>query len=269
MEIVLKGLTDMENLFSAAEGALPPDAGTAEPAGAVAVPAGSSGTRTTPTDRASQRRQWGLALAACYCSGASRHTVASAELARSEKVTAETATQTLRFCCEVGLFNGGRGKFTVTEAGWAIAQRWQEDPIHARLLLQEQFLRPHWSVPVARAALLAGCLPAEELGKRLLGDLPGKLRRGRYLVEWLEWALLVHRDQQGVVWPAPALNAQAGPMATALVVPAGAAQESSGQEPDDLMGMTNRKLDELDRLQPQRFRAFIDNLTQLVKSLPA
>ncbi|MBX9363644.1 hypothetical protein ACF09Y_26275 [Streptomyces massasporeus] len=158
----------------------------------------------------------------------------------------------------------------MTEAGWTIAQRWQEDQTYARLLLQGVF-RSHWSVPVADAALQAGPLPAEELGRRLLGDLPGKPRRGMYLVEWLALALLVHRDQQGMVWPAPALRAAAGSVVAALPAPVRDAEPErpSGRELDALMGMTNRKLDELDKQDPQRFQAFLDNLTQLVKSLPA
>ncbi len=265
-----KGLTHMESLFSHAGGSAPPDAVCAESLKEVVVRSSVSGQRTSPTDRASVRRQWQIALNAALDSGEERRTISSADVARKEAVTTETATQTLRFCCEVGLFSGGRGKFAVTEAGWTVVQRWQEDQTYARLLLQGVFVS-HWSVPVADAALRPGPLPAEELGRRLLGDLPGKPRRGMYLVEWLALALLVHRDQQGTVWPAPALRAAASSGVAALPAPVREAEpeQPSGQDLDALMGMTNRKLDELDEQDPQRFRAFLDNLTQLVKSLPA
>lgn len=265
-----KGLTHMESLFSHAGGSGPPDAVSPGSLKEVVVRSSTSGERTTPSDRASLRRQWQIALGAALDSGEEQLTISSVDVARKESVTTETATQTLRFCCEVGLFSGGRGKFAVTEAGWTIAQRWQEDQTYARLLLQGVF-RPHWSVPVADAALQAGPLPADELGRRLLGDLPGKPRRGMYLVEWLALALLVHRDQQGMVWPAPALKeaASSGGAALPATVREAEPEQLSGQELDALMGMTNRKLDELDEQDPQRFQAFLDNLTQLVKSLPA
>ncbi|MET8978989.1 hypothetical protein ABZX85_25555 [Streptomyces sp. NPDC004539] len=217
------------------------------------------------------RRQWQVVLTAALASGEQRLVITSADVAREVGLTPETATQTLRFGREVGLFiSCGRGKFAVTEAGWTIAQRWQEDQTYARLLLQGVF-RPHWSVPVADTALQPGPLPADELARRLLGDLPGKPRRGMYLVEWLVLALLVHRDQQGMVWPTPALREQASSGVAALPAPVREEEpeQPAGQELDALMGMTNRKLDELDERDPQGFRAFLDNLTQLVKSLPS
>ncbi|MGW3289412.1 hypothetical protein ACWDR3_32710 [Streptomyces sp. NPDC001002] len=195
-------------------------------------------------------------------------TISTTDLARQEGVTAETCTQTLRFSAEVGLFRRvGRGKFAVTKVGWTIAQHWQQDQTYARLLLQGAF-RQHWSVPLAETALQSGPMPAEELGRRLLRDLPGKPRRGVYLVEWLALALLVHRDQQGMVWPTPALSTAVGSGAAALpAAPRDAEPDPSrGQDLNALMGMTNR---ELNGLVPEEFCAFLDNLTRLVKSLPA
>ncbi|MGY5059985.1 hypothetical protein ACWDFR_38975 [Streptomyces sp. 900105755] len=269
MQQAQKGLTHMESLFSHAGFSTPPDADTAGPLREVVLRSSPvPGQRTSPTDRASMRRQWQLVLAGALASGEEQLVISTSDLARQEDADTETVTQTVRFGDEVGLFRRvGRGKFAVTEAGWAIAQRWQEDQTYARLLLQGLF-RPHWSVPVADTALRPGPLPMEELGRRLLVDLPGKPRRGLYLVDWLALALLVHRDQQGMVWPTPALSAAAGSQVAALPAAAHAAEpeQSSGQELDALMGWTNQELDEL---APERFCAFLDNLTQLVKSLPA
>ena len=71
--------------------------------------AASCSERTTPTDRASLPRQVSLVLAGADRSGKERLTVVGADLARDEGVTTETATQTLRFCSQIGLFTGERG----------------------------------------------------------------------------------------------------------------------------------------------------------------
>jgi len=261
----------MESLFSHPASFAPSDADTAGPLRQeVMHMLPPPGQRTSPTDRASLRRQWQLVLAAAFVSGEQQLVISTSDLARQEGVTPETATQTVRFGEEVGLFSRvGRGKFAVTEDGWTIAQRWQEDETYARLLLQGVF-RPHWSIPVADAALRDGPLPMEELGRRLLVDLPGKPRRGLYLVEWLALAFLVHRDPQGRVWPTPALSAAASSQVAALpaAAPAVESEQAPGQELDALMGMTNRELDKLDESNPEEFRTFLDTLTQLVRSLP-
>lgn len=81
-----------------------------------------------------------------------------------------------------------------------------------------------------------------------------------YLVEWLALPLLVHRDRQGLVWPAPALRVAANSAGVECPAPA------SGPEPepelDTLMGMTNSQLRELS---PERYRAVLDNLAQVLE----
>ena len=228
--------------------------------------AASCSERTTPTDRASLPRQVSLVLAGADRSGKERLTVVGADLARDEGVTTETATQTLRFCSQIGLFTGERGKFVVTEAGWAIAQRWREDEMHARLQLQAPFLA-HWSTAKTWEVLRAGPMPVDELARYLQHGLPGKPRRGVYLVEWLALALLVHRDRQGLVWPAPALRAAASPEGAGDLAPAVEPEQPEPEpELDTLMGMTNSQLRELS---PERYRAVLDNLAQVLEFTPA
>ncbi|MCC9711650.1 hypothetical protein E4N62_44455 [Streptomyces sp. MNU76] len=263
-----KALTPMENMFSQADSSAP--AGTAFPDASanVTAPPAFCSERTTPTDRASQPRQWSVYLTAARRSGVQRRTVASADVARIEEVTTETATQTLRFCTHVGLFTGGRGKFVVTDAGWSIAQLWPEEETHARLQLQALFL-PHWSAEKTWKALRGGPMPVDELAKYLQHGLPGKPRRGVYLVEWLALALLVHRDRQNLVWPAPALSGVPGSENAECPAPA---PESEQPEPepelelDTLMGMTNSTLRELP---PERYRAVLDSLAQVLELTPA
>lgn len=226
--------------------------------------------RTTPTDRASLQRQVSLVLTAAEMSGLERRTVASVEVARQEGVTAETATQTLRFSCSAGLFTGARGKFAVTEAGWDIAQRWVEDETHARLKLQAQLL-PHWAAAHAGKALSAGPLHVNKLADRLQEGLPGSRRRGVCLIEWLALVFLLHRDPEDLVWPAPALSAATGsglmPMAAedpALQQPD--QQSAPAQEHNALMNMTNS---DLRKLPHERYTAMLNHLADIVPLIPA
>ncbi|MEV8597585.1 hypothetical protein [Streptomyces sp. NPDC052012] len=178
--------------------------------------------------------------------------IASADVAAEVPVGAETVAEVLRFLASVGLFEGARGKYAVTGIGWDIVRRWQEDQTQARLLLQGQFL-PHWSAAAARQILSDGPVGQEVLARRLHQNLPGKPRRGQYLVEWLMMALLVYRDEDMKISPAPALTAATG---------IGYAVAASQQEPNALLGLTNR---ELRALSPSRYCAVLDGLTRLLE----
>ncbi|MEU9348014.1 hypothetical protein AB0D74_43145 [Streptomyces sp. NPDC048278] len=208
-------------------------------------------------------RQWSLFLAMADFSGIGRLTVASVELARRASVGGETATQTLRWCSDLGLLTGGRGKFAVTDTGWDIAKRWHEDRDHARMLLQAPFLA-HWSVQAIKEPMRHAPVPAETLAKWLQAGLPGSPRRGMYLIEWLSLAFLVHRDQQGLVWPAPALGVVAASEPTA--VPADACGQEPEQELNFLMGTTNSTLR---GLPCERYCSVLDSLAQVVELIPA
>ncbi|MBY8844579.1 hypothetical protein [Streptomyces sp. SP2-10] len=204
-----------------------------------------------------------LVITAARLSGPERRTISSAEVAVVDGSGTETAASTLRFVSSVGLFVGSRGRYAVTEAGWAITRLFEDDEMHARLQLQALVLT-HWSVPAARELLADGPMPLDELGRRLHGDLPGKPRRGVYLVEWLALALLVHRDRQNLVWPAPALGTGVGSSlsAAAPAAPAAVHQEEPDEEPNYLMGWTNSGLRQLS---PERYCAVLDSMTEVAE----
>lgn len=205
-----------------------------------------------PSDRANHPQQWRIGQTAARLSGPEYRMIASAEVAAEVQVGTDTVTEVLRFLAAVGLFEGARGKYAVTDIGWTIVRRWQDDQTQARLLLQGQFLK-HWSAAAARQALHDGPVEQDVLARRLHQNLPGKPRRGQYLVEWLVMALLVYRDEDMRISPAPALTAATG---TRHFVAA------SRQEPDALLGLTNQ---ELRALPPSRYCAVIDGLTRLLK----
>lgn len=229
------------------------------------VDTGVISERTTPTDRAGTVLQIELVLVAAEMSGPQRAIIASADVARAKNVTSETATQTLRFCATVGLFTGGRGKFAVTEAGWTIAQRWPVDERHAQLLLQDLFLR-HWSAQEASRILAPGPVPCRTLAARLQESLPGSSRRGMALVDWLVLVMLVHRDQQDLVWPAPALRAPRDGAALSVPAPSAvmAPAEKDVEELDALMGMT---IDEWRALPRERYSAMLMHLSESLNLL--
>ncbi|WP_438453354.1 hypothetical protein [Streptomyces asiaticus] len=254
----------MENLFSYDD---PTGSGSSEDPGKSTASNTCAEDRTTPSDRAGTPKQLSVVLTAGRESGELKLTVTSADVARKESVTLETATQTLRFATNMRLFTGARGKFAVTDAGWLITQRWQEDETHARLLLQAQLLRT-WPAEAASEALQDGPMPVERLAQHLQRGLPGKPRRGVYLVEWLELAFLVHRDRHGLMWPAPALGVVAGSRPAGFSDPASSPAPEPEQEAelDALMGMTNSKLRELP---PEGYCAVLGHLAQLLEWTPA
>ncbi|MGX5397156.1 hypothetical protein ACWLMY_35510 [Streptomyces anulatus] len=110
---------------------------------------------------------------------------------------------------------------------------WKVDPAQARLMLHH-VMRGHWSFSAALAALGDAPVPQETLARRLQGSLPGKSRRGLYLVDWLVMALVVHRGDDQQVHPAR-LSAAAE---TQTPHPA--------REPRAVMNMTNEQLFLLD-----------------------
>lgn len=205
-----------------------------------------------PSDRANHPQQWRIGQTAARLSGPEYKMIASAQVANEVQVGTDTVTEVLRFLATIGLFEGARGKYAVTDIGWTIVRRWQDDQTQARLLLQGQFLN-HWSAAAARQALCDGPVEQDVLARRLHQNLSGKPRRGQYLVEWLVMALLVYRDEDMRISAAPALTAAT---TTRYVV------ASSGQEPNALLGLTNQ---ELRALPPSRYCAVIDGLTRLLQ----
>jgi hypothetical protein len=206
----------------------------------------------TPGDRANPPMQWRVGQAAARLSGPQHRLIASVEVAGEVPAGTGTVTEVLRFLTTIALFESTGDRYAVTDIGWAIFRGWQEDQTQARLLLQGQFLR-HWPAAAAWQALHDAPVDQDVLARRLHQNLSGTPRRGQYLVEWLVMALLVYRDEDMRISPAPALAAASGTQ------PPAAASQS---EPDALLGLTNR---ELRALPPSRYCAVLDGLTRLLE----
>ncbi|WP_405773670.1 hypothetical protein [Streptomyces sp. NBC_00859] len=218
------------------------------------------GARPTPSDRTAPAQQWRIFLDLADLSGPGEQVITCHALAERTEVGTETLGSVVSFLQTVGLVRGARGKYAVTAAGWAIAEMQRRDETQARLLLQAQFLQ-HWSARAARAALQDAPVDQATLGQRLCPSVPGKARRGTYLVEWLVLALVVHRDASMKICPSAALTAAAG--AVPPQQPPGA---QSAPEPALLMGMTHS---DLRALPPQHYMALLDHAATLVDLVSA
>lgn len=214
-----------------------------------------------PGDRANVPQQFRIFTCTCVLSGAARHTVSTAEVAREVGIGVETVSEAMRFLGAVDLMEGSRGQYRVSAAGLAVWQRWEQDQAQARLLLQALFLR-HWPADAVQSVLVDAPVDQEVLGQRLHQGLAGKPRRGIYLVDWLVLALMVCRDEDGGITLSPALQVRAG---AAGHGPQRQLPESPG-EPDALMGMTNT---EIKMLPPDDYCDVLRGITQVLRASPA
>ncbi|MFJ4616241.1 hypothetical protein [Streptomyces griseus] len=214
----------------------------------------------TPSDRTTPGRQWEIFLVAANLSGPDLEVISVSQLAAEVQLRNDTVGAVAGFLQAVGLLRGARGNYALTSAGWAIAEMHKQDETQARLLLQAQFLE-HWPAASTLECLHDAPVDQKTLGRRLHKDLPGKSRRGLYLIEWLVRALIVQRDSAMRISPSAALLASGRRSATA-----------SGPEPQrmaeqgTLMGMTR---DELRSLPPRKYVAVLDQLAALVALDPA
>ncbi len=118
-----------------------------------------------------------------------------AALAQHVGIGAATVGDCMAFFADVGLVEAGRGQYAVTEQGRAFAEAWRCDRTQARLVLRP-LLGAHWSAAAATRHLADGPLKQEELAGLLRAGLPGVPMRGHYMVEWLDIALIVERDEE-------------------------------------------------------------------------
>lgn len=211
----------------------------------------NTGFRAPSDYRTNPPLHWRVGQAAAHLSGPQHRLVTSTEVAAKVPVGASTVTDVLHPLTTVALFERTRGKYAVTEAGWAIFRVWQEDQTQARLLLQGQFLR-HAPATAAWQALRDAPVDRDVLARRLHQSLPGK-QQGQHLVDWLVTALLAYQDEDLRIFPAPALAAaSSGRPAAEAPLPA----------PDALLGLTNRELREFP---PSRYCAVLDGLTRILE----
>ncbi|MFD4318982.1 hypothetical protein [Streptomyces sp. NPDC058548] len=226
--------------------------------GFLVAAAPTSSMLTLPSPRASTPKQLDGFIMFAVLSGAGRRLVSSQEISATTKSSQETTTGILSFLISIGLVEGSRGTYALTREGWGVAETWQQDKTQGRLMLQGMFLS-RWPARVAFGILRDGPVPQEEFVQRLLGDMPGQSRRGRYLVDWLVLSLVVQRDAALTVTASSALLAAAhhwqdAAEAKALLGPPLHPREGA------LMGMT---YSELRALPARHYMAVLKNVIAL------
>ncbi|MFJ9410502.1 hypothetical protein [Streptomyces sp. NPDC101393] len=154
----------------------------------------SPARRTLPSYRANPRKQVNvfLGLADLVIGTAP---VQRAALAEHVGIGAATVGDCMAFLADIGLVEAGRGQYLITERGRAFADAWRRDRDQARQVLRP-LLAAHWSAAAASRHLARGPVRQEELARLLRAGLPGVPMRGHYMVEWLEIALIVERDEE-------------------------------------------------------------------------
>uniref|UniRef100_UPI003C7D886B hypothetical protein n=1 Tax=unclassified Streptomyces TaxID=2593676 RepID=UPI003C7D886B len=156
------------------------------------------------------------------------------EVARTTGLGQGTVAEVLRWGSSITLVEQSeRGTYRATSARRDFSLMWRVDPAQARLMLHH-LMREHWSFSAALSALGDAPVAQEILARRLQGSLPGKSRRGLYLVDWLVMALIIHRGDDKQVHPARL------PDSPQAQVPC------PSREPKALMNMTNEQLFLLD-----------------------
>ncbi|MEH6373828.1 hypothetical protein V7793_05655 [Streptomyces sp. KLMMK] len=227
--------------------------------------------RMLPTDRMQVTGQIRVAQALAELSGGDAREIKGADLARHMGRYADSVTESLSYLVGTGLAEGGRGRYRTTSAGREFAALWNADSARARLLLRGLY-QDHWAAQEAVRILADGPLPQEEVATRLQQGLPGKPRRGIYLVEWLVIALVVRRDKRlHLSLPEPEAPAGDGHGADdeAPASPSGATggrADATGTGPVLIMGLS---MDQLRALPNEQYAEILHGLAHSIKALNA
>ena len=205
-----------------------------------------------PTERMSVDRQVNMLKAIHTLGGESRAPLMISQIAQHLNVAVATAGPAARFLITASLLDGGRGIYAITEAGSQFATLWDSDTARARLLLRGLWSETWFARKTARE-LANGPLSESELAKRLQQGKSGPTTRGLYLVEWMTMALLVQRDEMGMI-----TYASPGPQAPSSPKP-----ESTDAPPPIVMGMTIGQIRELPDRQYVAYMTAIEAIFQV------
>ncbi|WP_445269799.1 hypothetical protein [Streptomyces sp. DSM 41634] len=113
-----------------------------------------------------------------------------------KQVSKATASSAQGFLRQGGLVESHGGAISLTAAGLRLAQLRGEDPERARLFLCDLW-KSTWPTTSAQQLLQQKPLDRTALAKQLRG--PYTVERGLILVDWLDYALIVHQDEEGLV----------------------------------------------------------------------
>ena len=156
----------------------------------------SSRSRILPTERLTPRRQLEVIDAIAELGGPGRSAVRATTVGKQLKISPRSVSGTAGFLAQARIFRPDPGSLALTKLGLTFAHLRSTDSARARLLLRDSW-QGQWFQRSAVQHLSSGPLEEAELARRLKAGTPGPAERGLYLTEWLVYALLVDRDEQG------------------------------------------------------------------------
>ncbi|MFF3381335.1 hypothetical protein ACFYXF_51355 [Streptomyces sp. NPDC002680] len=149
-----------------------------------------------PSERLATRRQLDLVDVLFELGGSQRLPVSAQDLASRLDITPKTVSRTTTFLVHGGLLESGRGAWALTEIGHSLARLRSTDTARARLLLHDHW-QDSWFHRRALERLTSGPVEEADLAAHLGSGLSATPERGAFLVEWMAYALLIDRDEQG------------------------------------------------------------------------
>ncbi len=150
-----------------------------------------------PCERLTPRRQLET-VDVLYALGEDGKPVSARDIAAHMKLSHKSVAGVAGFLIHSGLFQPGRGAWALTEAGATLARLRATDSARARLHLRDLW-QGSWFQQRAAQPLAGGPMEEGELAQYLRSGLQGQAERGLFLVEWMVYALLLERDETGVV----------------------------------------------------------------------
>ncbi|WP_406512250.1 hypothetical protein OG851_17720 [Streptomyces sp. NBC_00161] len=152
-----------------------------------------------PTGGMATLRQLKVVDAVAELGGDDRLAIPVSEIATKVELSASNISSSQGFLRQAGLLETHHGALSVTDAGFQLTRLRAEDSARARLFLHDHW-QSTWFTKAAKRLLRQGprqrTTLAEELGQGLPAAAP---ERGLYLVDWLDYALIVHVAKDGLV----------------------------------------------------------------------
>ncbi|GGN64769.1 hypothetical protein GCM10012285_67070 [Streptomyces kronopolitis] len=130
--------------------------------------------------------------------GSERRSIPVAEISAEAEISATTVSSAQGFLRQAGLLETHHGALAVTPSGLQLTRLRAEDSARARLFLSNLW-RSTWFAKSATRFLRQGPLERTALAEKLGQGLSSTRERGLYLVDWLDYALIVHVAEGGLV----------------------------------------------------------------------
>ncbi|MEU3283017.1 hypothetical protein [Streptomyces antibioticus] len=160
--------------------------------------------------------------------GNDRRNIPVAKISAKVQISATTVSSAQGFLRQAGLLETHHGALSVTAAGLRLTRLRAEDSARARLFLRDHW-QSTWFTKAATRFLRQGPLQRAALAENLGHGLSSTRERGLYLVDWLDYALIVQVSEGGLVHLPDSTSASEAPTSS---LPLASANEVSAL-PDD------------------------------------